>query len=115
MNSRMRQYLRFQRFFITLLALGFAQGALAQFRPMAGVEFYIQAAEAFETGQNIGFWDVPGGDPQYNQGQNIQVWAMDSGADRKFLFYPDRTRNGYYYILPAHALKAGGRDRKSVV
>ena len=109
MNTKATQHIGFQFFLVALILIGFSQSTLAQFRPPVGVEFYIQAAEAFETGKDIGFWDVPGSNLEYRKGQNIQVWRMDNGADRKFLLYPDRKREGYYYILPVHASKSGGR------
>ncbi|MGE0079439.1 MAG: RICIN domain-containing protein [Bacteroidales bacterium] len=78
----------------------------AQYDPLIGREFYIQAAGAYEEGRNLGFWDVPGTNPQYQEGQNIQVWAKDGGDDRKFIFNRDPQNPGYYTITSKHARNA---------
>jgi len=81
----------------------------SQYDPLVATPVYIQAAGAYNSGSNLGFWDIPGYKPKYKQGQNIQVWAKDDGDDRKFVFYPDKQNPGYYYIVPYFAQKNGAR------
>lgn len=87
--------------FVLLAICGYAQ-----YDPLVGREFYIQAVGAYEEGSNLGFWDVSGANPQYQEGQDIQVWAKDGGADRKFVFNRDPQNSGYYTITPMHARNA---------
>lgn len=74
----------------------------AQYDPLIGYSVYIQAAEAYEKGLNLGYWDIPGDNPTYSSGQNIQVWALDQGKDRRFLIARDYKNPGYYTISAMH-------------
>lgn len=85
-----------------VLFLLISSSLFAQFDPLAGKQLLIQASEAYEKGSNQGFWDIPGQNPKYQNGQNIQVWELDNAADRKFSFYPDSKNPGFYFIVPAH-------------
>lgn len=78
----------------------------AQYDPLIGYPVYIQAAEAHDKGLNLGYWDIPGDNPVYSSGQNIQVWALDQGQDRKFLIARDYKNPGYYTISAMHARNA---------
>nr|WP_320119804.1 RICIN domain-containing protein [uncultured Marinifilum sp.] len=86
-----------------------AKKTSAQYDPVVGVEVYIQAAGAYDTGSNLGFWDVPGISPKYRQGQNIQVYKKENRSDRKFCFYKDKKNPGYYYIVPSFGRSYGAR------
>lgn len=101
-----KQHLGLRFLFIFLIALGFGQGAFAQFNFVCN----IQAAEAYETGQDLGFWDVQGSNTPYKSGQNIQVSSMDKSAGRKFMITPDENREGYYNIRSLHGYSYGRLD-----
>jgi hypothetical protein len=73
-------------------------------------KFYIQSVLTYGKGTS-GFWDVPGYDPAYKKGQNMQVWDISvSNGDHKS---PDRTYeftdagNGFYMIVPSHTHGSG--------
>ena len=68
-----------------------------------GKLFYIRSVMDSGDG-NLGFWDVPGtmppggsaNDTKIQRGKNIQVYALDNGHDRKFLFRS--ASDGFYEI-----------------
>ncbi len=83
--------------------------AQAQYDALVRTRFLIQAAGAYEAGLDAGFWDVPGYNPSYTPGQNIQVWAKDQGPDRYFTFRAVSGKPGYYYMVPQHGAAKGAR------
>ncbi|MDX9771176.1 MAG: RICIN domain-containing protein [Tenuifilaceae bacterium] len=60
-----------------------------------GKKFYIQSAMNYGY-NNGGYWDIPGKPTDIKKGSNIQVWNLDDGHDREYVFFS--TSNGYYEI-----------------
>lgn len=64
----------------------------------AGKTFWIQSAMNYGKNQS-GYFDVPGHPTKGEKGQNIKVWDIDQGADRKFTIAPSGLYQGHYEIL----------------
>ncbi len=62
-------------------------------------EFWIQSA--MSHGTTGGCLDVPGHPTTGQKGQNIKIWDIDDGADRKFKLVPSKNYKGYYEIQNA--------------
>jgi hypothetical protein len=62
-------------------------------------EFWIQSA--MNKGTTGGCLDIPGHPTTGQKGQNIKIWDIDDGADRKFKLVPSTTYKGYYEIRNA--------------
>lgn len=74
-------------------------------------KFYIQSARNYGR-DNGGFWDIPGRNVTYKEGQNLKVWDLsDRDADRRYAFYqiPNMPYDDAYFIMPEHGLARGGR------
>lgn len=65
-----------------------------------GKEFLIQSAMNYGKNQGA-YLDVPGNPTVAKKGQNIQIWGIDGGIDRKFKIVPSKKYQGYYEILSA--------------
>ncbi|MFO8022982.1 MAG: FISUMP domain-containing protein [Perlabentimonas sp.] len=69
-----------------------------------GTKFYIQSAMNYGK-NNGGYWDIPGKPNSIKKGSNIQVWNLDSGADRMFTLHQSSER-GYYEIQIGNTSKS---------
>lgn len=72
---------------------------------MTARNYYIQSALEYGRSQN-GYWDLPGVNPKAKNGQNLAVYKMDKGDDRKYWFkwagdgnYTIRSLAGYKYCV----------------
>lgn len=68
---------------------------------ISGKAYYIQSAQEYGKSKK-GYLDIPSSDPVYEAGQNIQVWELDKGEDRKF--YVEAIGSGYVKLSPAHGV-----------
>ena len=59
-------------------------------------EFLIQSA--LSHGSKGGCLDVPGHPTTGQKGQDIKIWDIDDGVDRKFKLVPSKNYKGYYEI-----------------
>lgn len=59
-------------------------------------EFWIQSA--MNHGTAGGYLDVPGHPTTGQKGQDIKIWDIDNGPDRKFKLVPSTKYKGYYEI-----------------
>lgn len=67
-------------------------------------KFYIQSAKNFNKNTG-GFWDLPGFPKTVTNGMNLEVYDLDKGEDRKFMF-AHANIYGYYNILTMTSKKA---------
>ncbi|MFP4557785.1 MAG: RICIN domain-containing protein [Bacteroidales bacterium] len=87
-----------KRAFTLLIALLLAMASAKAQTPTempTGKKFYIQSAMNYGK-NNGGYWDVPGYPKEIQKGSNIQVYDLDEGHDRTFIFH--FPYEGYYEI-----------------
>ena len=68
-------------------------------------EFWIQSA--MSIGTPGGCWDVPGEPQTFSKGQNIKIWNIATGLDRKYKLVPSQKYKGYYEI---HTAMSGAKQ-----
>lgn len=59
--------------------------------------FFIKSVLAGDSSSGKGFWDQPGRNTRFNQGDKISIWTKDSEIDQQFQFVP--AAGGWYRIV----------------
>lgn len=99
----MNYYYNTKKTFLTLLCIYLSQLLSAQI-PM-NRPFFIQNFKSYTTGSNKGFWDIPGKNVSFKNGQNLQVWDLtDKLTDRKYTIKQTQAQvsNGTFIICPEY-------------
>lgn len=65
--------------------------------------YYIKSVISGDNDK--GYWDLPGGGRKYKQGDDLHLWAIDRGDDRKYII--TQSEDGWFYISPVNALSGG--------